>query len=255
MFRDASALTDLKIEMRNRKNEYMTEIYLMTAGHTYWKETISLAQKCSWKAGSFLAKKMQENVFNKWERVCAACVNGKVAGFSTFTEKDELSEQYDFTPFIGFIFVDEQFRGRRLSERMIQSIISYAKEIGYEKVYIMSGEIGLYEKYGFVKIGNYETVYGSIDQLFVQPIEEAIQDLELLNHLDKVHTTELGVVRIKKNLSLDIDDVVAWCNDKIRSVHAIITRRGKNWYVSVDDIVITINAHSYTIITAQREKR
>lgn len=28
--------------------------------------------------------------------------------------------------------------------------------------YILSGEIGLYEKYGFVKIGDYKTIYGSI---------------------------------------------------------------------------------------------
>lgn len=233
----------------------MTEIHLMTAEHTYWKETISFAERCSWKAGSFLAKKMKENGFKEWERVCAVCVNEKVVGFSTFTKRDELSEQYDFTPFIGFLFVDEQYRGNRLSEMMIQSIISYAKEIGYEKIYIMSGEIGLYEKYGFVKLGNYETIYGSIDQLFVQPIEGANQDLELLNHLDKVHTTELGILRIKRNLSLDTDDIVEWCKDKISSAHAIITRRGKNWYVNVDDIVITVNVHSYTIITAHKEKR
>lgn len=233
----------------------MTEIHLMTAEHAYWKETISLAEKCSWKAGSFLARKMQEKEFQEWERVCVICVNGKVAGFSKFTERDELSEQYDFTPFIGFVFVDEQFRGKRLSEKMIQSILSYAKELDYEKVYIMSGEIGLYEKYGFVKLGDYETVYGSIDQLFVQNIEGANRDLKLLNHLDKLHTTELGVVRIKRNLSLDTDDVVVWCKDKINSAHAIITRRGKNWYINVDDLVITVNAHSYTIITAHREKR
>lgn len=36
----------------------MTEIYLMTAEHTYWKETISFAEKYSWKAGPFLARKM-----------------------------------------------------------------------------------------------------------------------------------------------------------------------------------------------------
>lgn len=144
--------------------------------------------------------------------------------------------------------------GKRLSEMMIQGIFSYAKEIGYEKIYIMSGEIGLYEKYGFVKLGDYETIYGSIDQLFVRSIEGADQDLELLNHLDKLHTTELGVVRIKRNLSLDTDDIVEWCKDKISSAHAIITRRGKNWYVNVDDIVITVNAHSCTIITAHRKK-
>ncbi len=233
----------------------MTKVYLMTREHKYWKQTIYFVENCSWKAGHFLAKKMTENEFQECERVCVICVDGKVAGFSTFTERDELSEQYDFTPFIRFVFVDEQYRGRRLSEKMIQSIISYAKEIGYEKVYIMSGEIGLYEKYGFVKIGDYETIYGSIDQLFVQSIEEGNQDLELLNHLDRLHTTELGVVRIKRNLSLDTDNIVEWCKDKISSAHAIISRKGKNWYANVDDIVITVNAHSYTIITAHRGKR
>lgn len=98
--------------------------------------------------------------------------NGKVVGFSTFAEKDELPKQYDFTPFIGFVFVDEQYRGKRLSEKMIQRIIAYAKEFDYEKIYVMSGEIGLYEKYGFEKVGDYETIYGSIDQLFIQAIKE-----------------------------------------------------------------------------------
>ena len=78
---------------------------------------------------------------------------------------------------------------------------------------------------------------------------------ELLVNLDKLHTTELGVVRIKKNLSLDIDNVVDWCKTKIESPNATITRNGKNWYVNVDSCVITVNAYSYTIITAHKEKK
>lgn len=77
---------------------------------------------------------------------------------------------------------------------------------------------------------------------------------DLLNNLDKLHTTELGVQRIKKNLSLDVDDVVEWCRDKIRSTNAVITRQGKNWYISIDFCEITVNAHSYTIITAHKKK-
>ncbi len=73
--------------------------------------------------------------------------------------------------------------------------------------------------------------------------------------MDRLHTTELGVVRIKRNLSLDTDNIVEWCKDKISSAHAIISRKGKNWYANVDDIVITVNAYSYTIITAHRRKR
>lgn len=75
---------------------------------------------------------------------------------------------------------------------------------------------------------------------------------ELLNNLDKLHTTELGVVRIKKNLSLNTDDVVGWCRTKINSNKSVITRNGKNWYVYIDGCVITVNAHSYTIITAHK---
>ena len=74
----------------------------------------------------------------------------------------------------------------------------------------------------------------------------------LLANLDKIHTTELGVGRIKKNLNLDVEDVVEWCKDKIKKSDSI-TRKGKNWYVDVDGCILTINAHSFTIITAHKK--
>ena len=82
-------------------------------------------------------------------------------------------------------------------------------------------------------------------------------DNELLKNLDKLHTTEAGVLRINRNLSLDtgINDVADWCKTRISSAGAIITRRGKNWYVNTDNCIITVNAHSYTIITAHKEKK
>ena len=39
----------------------------------------------------------------------------------------------------------------------------------------------------------------------------------LLQNLDKLHPTEMGVGRIKKNLSLDTDLVVEWCRERIKS--------------------------------------
>ena len=78
---------------------------------------------------------------------------------------------------------------------------------------------------------------------------------ELLERLDKLQTTELGIVRIKRNLSLGVDDVVEWCRDKIKSDNAVITRNGKNWYINIDACIITVNTDSYTIITTNKEKR
>lgn len=80
------------------------------------------------------------------------------------------------------------------------------------------------------------------------------QNNDLLSNIDKLHTTELGIGRIKKNLSLNTNDVVEWCKTKIQSMDARITRNGKNWYVDIDDSILTVNAHSYTIITAHKKK-
>ena len=77
----------------------------------------------------------------------------------------------------------------------------------------------------------------------------------LLTNIDKVHTTKMGVDRIKKNLKIDVDDVVLYCKNKILDKNCFIYKQGKNWYCEVDNIKITINARSYTIITAHILKK
>ena len=79
--------------------------------------------------------------------------------------------------------------------------------------------------------------------------------MELLNNLDKVHTTEMGVDRIKRNIEVDAEGIVEYCISKIKQENAVIERNGKNYYVTVDGIIITVNASSYTIITAHKEKK
>ena len=49
---------------------------------------------------------------------------------------------------------------------------------------------------------------------------------ELLENLGRLHTTELGVIRIKKNLSLNVENVIEWCKEKISLSNAEITSMG-----------------------------
>lgn len=72
----------------------------------------------------------------------------------------------------------------------------------------------------------------------------------LLDNIDKIHTTELGTKRIGKNLNVAEKDAVRYCTDKICAKNCRIYRLGKNWYCEADDVRITVNAYSYTIITA-----
>ena len=78
--------------------------------------------------------------------------------------------------------------------------------------------------------------------------------MELLSNIEKIHTTELGINRIKNNLNLN-DDVIDYCKKIILDKNCEIKRLGKNWYCKLNNIVITINAHSYTIITAHLIRR
>lgn len=78
---------------------------------------------------------------------------------------------------------------------------------------------------------------------------------DLINNIDKLHTTELGKERITRNLSLKEIDVVEYCKEKIKSDNALIKRNGKNWYIIIDNIEITVNVTSYTIITAHKKRQ
>ena len=72
----------------------------------------------------------------------------------------------------------------------------------------------------------------------------------LLSNIGKIHTTKMGIDRIKRNLKLDTNDVVNYCKNKVLDKDCNIYKQGKNWYCEIDNIKITINSYSYTIITA-----
>lgn len=49
----------------------------------------------------------------------------------------------------------------------------------------------------------------------------------LLEQVDKIHTTERGIERIRKNLKIDTDDVVQYCVNKILDKRCVIYKQGK----------------------------
>ena len=79
---------------------------------------------------------------------------------------------------------------------------------------------------------------------------------ELLKNLNKLHTTELGAVRIKRNLGLDEQtDLVEYCKERISEPSTITCRTGKNFYATTCREIITVNASRLSIITAHRVKK
>lgn len=72
--------------------------------------------------------------------------------------------------------------------------------------------------------------------------------------IGKLHTTKLGAGRVRSNLGLGVEtDVIVWARCQIaKSSPDQWIRQGKNWYFTGDDFILTINASSYTLITAHK---
>ena len=73
--------------------------------------------------------------------------------------------------------------------------------------------------------------------------------IELIDNVDKLHTTDLGIKRISNNLNIS-GDVVDFCKRMVLDINSKIYIYGKNYYCENGNIRLTINKRSYTIITA-----
>lgn len=134
-----------------------------------WKKTIDFAENCSWIAGKHIAGMLRENRFSEWEAFFIAIDNDNIIGYCSFLKEDYYPENRYF-PWISSVFVDESARGRRVSHKMIETVIAYAKENNFTKVYIPSDMIGFYEKCGFIPIDSLKNYGGDMDTIFMREI-------------------------------------------------------------------------------------
>ena len=144
-------------------------IKAITASDEMWNKVKSYAYNCSWKAGKSLAKAMMNNDFKDWERVIVAFDNNEICGYCTVAKTDCIPNLI-YTPYIGYLFVDEECRGNRLSQKLIVYSMKYLKSIGFDKVYLVSNHENLYEKYGFKVIDRKMSPWGSEEKIYIQEL-------------------------------------------------------------------------------------
>jgi predicted N-acetyltransferase YhbS len=134
-----------------------------------WDKLIDFVKNSSWRESPIIAKHWEKNIFLDWERIFVAFENNNIIGHCSFNKTDTIPD-VEYTPYIQSVFVNEQFRGKRISEILIQYAINYAKTLGYKKVYIVSEHKNLYEKYGFVKIDEKNDYRGELQGIFIREI-------------------------------------------------------------------------------------
>ncbi|MBQ6257319.1 MAG: GNAT family N-acetyltransferase [Clostridia bacterium] len=142
---------------------------LLTAASEKWDALIRYAEACSWSAGKALAQAMRKKAFSDWERILVALDGEKIRGYCTIAKTDCIPD-VSYTPYIGFLFVDEACRGHRLSQQMILCAMDYLKSLGFPAVYLVSDHENLYEKYGFRVIDRKKAFWGPEEKIYIHAL-------------------------------------------------------------------------------------
>ena len=133
-------------------------------------DLLNFVENFSWlDVKEHTVKVIQNWEFEDWETPFVAMVNGQIVGMVTIMKSDYYPLPEVF-PWISTLFVSETFRGNRISGKLIDFANEYAKDIGFDRTYIPTEHIGLYEKYGYRYIKNIVNYGGDTDRLYAKEL-------------------------------------------------------------------------------------
>ncbi|MBQ8688204.1 MAG: GNAT family N-acetyltransferase [Ruminococcus sp.] len=135
---------------------------------------IDKIRACDWNAAKFLANLLEQNKFHEMLGSGSLFIMAdgeKLVSFCTLTQKDCIDDENLF-PWIGFVFTAPEYRGHRYSGELIKHAFNEAKKQGYNKVYLATDHIGLYEKYGFTYMESRIDIYGEESRVYYRKLGE-----------------------------------------------------------------------------------
>lgn len=154
----------------DKRNIELVEIQKVDKNTELMRQLIDFVENFSWTEVKEHTLQMIKNwEYREWETPFAATIDGHVVGMAAIMKSDyyPLPEIY---PWVTSIFVTEEYRGHRISEKLIDFVNSYAKEIGFNRTYIPTEHVGLYEKYGYCYIKDIVNYGKGVDRLYAKDL-------------------------------------------------------------------------------------
>ena len=141
-------------------------VKILEKGTADFDRMVAFAEKCSWIWGRRLGERLKDEPVSdgtdgfpkgafvkrgtEWEIPIADFgENGEPRGFGVLSSTD--FPEGDYIPWVANLFVEKDFRGHRISEKLIEVMERKAKELGYDIIYLVTDHVNLYEKYGYEK--------------------------------------------------------------------------------------------------------
>ena len=153
-------------------------------------------ESCDWSAAKFLADLLKKGTFDDtlggWGALYLLMDGEKLVSFATLAGQDAVRDEA-LTPWIGFVFTQPEYRGHHYAGRILAHAEAEAARCGYEKIYIGTDHINLYEKYGYRYQENRIDCWGNDQQVLYKDLRKGrnvrtMEDKYLIPALDLVET-------------------------------------------------------------------
>lgn len=108
--------------------------------------------------------------FEDWETPFVAVIGDRIVGMATLMKTDYYPLPEIF-PWVSTLFVDEGYRGHRISEELIDEANRYAKQLGFDRTYIPTEYTDLYERYGYRYVRDIVNYGNGVDRLYVKDLK------------------------------------------------------------------------------------
>ena len=133
-------------------------------------QLLEFVENCSWtEVKDHVAGLIRNWEFSGWETMFAAMDGSRIIGMVSVLKEDyyPLPEIY---PWVSTVFVSEEYRGLRVSEKLIACANDYLRQQGFSRSYIPSEHVGLYERYGYSYLRDITNYGGTDDHLYVKEL-------------------------------------------------------------------------------------
>lgn len=130
---------------------------------------------CDWRAARFLAELLEKGTFREtlggWGHLYLLMDGQKLVSFLTLTGQDAVRDE-SLTPWVGFVFTQPEYRGRRCAGRLLAHAEGCAARMGYRRLFIATDHVGLYETYGYTDQENRIDCWGDETRVLYKDLEE-----------------------------------------------------------------------------------